>query len=423
MSVQEKKVFISYSHADKKLVVPFVQDLQSNGINAYIDIREKPSEDKYSLEVGLSEGLATCSVLIAFISRDYLKSLWCKGELREFIFLHGRKIEQPKLHDFYGRNPTYLFYEKVNRLPKIPALLILLDNTITAKEISDAVSPEDKMEDTNNRIMAYRRDFSKSEQEYGLNYIRNRGIDASHYIKKISQINMNLKNNSEMLVKVLEWISNIHFPPESSSTRSTQHFDVNEYWEQICNYYPHSDFLKSMNIDLILNDLKISLPFSSETQQRIDKSSTDGIVTLLENIAQGDNCTKMFDRESAEKYSPHNSLIHLLPKITNDKNMPLESIRKTVGRQKLRPRILEDDPLKILVSKARQSDILRQLQYSYYRFVDKNFQNRYVDIATIAGLFIGIDTRFEMLDDMQIVKQLIVEPLSKCEDIRSLFPW
>jgi hypothetical protein len=192
------KVFVSYSRDDKDIVYPIIAHLLLSKLPIYIDILNEPAGDNDELAIGLSEGLTICQVLIAFISRSYLNSKWCRAELREFIYLHGKKVLQDDIDLFKENPPSYQFYNVASDLPQIPAIIVQLERSISTFEISEAVAPEDKMNDTIQRILAFRGDEDPLKNKKAMEYIRDRGIDASHYIDGIDNITVS-KGRKDLL--------------------------------------------------------------------------------------------------------------------------------------------------------------------------------------------------------------------------------
>ena len=113
-----------------------------NNTPIYFDIVDRPIIDKHSLEVGLSDGLSNCQFLISFVSTNYLDSIWCRGELREFIFLHGKKLSNPEIEYLRKNNSLSILstdHQTHFELPKVPVIIVLLENKIVEGKFSKPV--------------------------------------------------------------------------------------------------------------------------------------------------------------------------------------------------------------------------------------------------------------------------------------------
>jgi len=96
--------------------------------------------------------------------------------------------------------------------------------------------------------------------------------------------------------------------------------------------------------------------------------------------------------------------------------------RRVVAMQHLRPIVKEGHPFDILVRDALRREMLRPLQYSYYTILETTRRNPLFDVTAIASLFVNIDVWFEVINDIETLRELIVEPLAEYRDIRTLFP-
>ena len=103
------KVFLSYQHESKPLVLEFQNKLKEYGIEGWIDVIDiAPGE---SLIERISEGISNeTSAVIAFISRKALDSKWVNEELRQ---AKTREIEEEN----FILIPILLGNLRVNELP------------------------------------------------------------------------------------------------------------------------------------------------------------------------------------------------------------------------------------------------------------------------------------------------------------------
>lgn len=73
------KLFISYSHNDQRDVEELVRYLQRGGHEAWFDHHLRPGQ---RWETVLKEQVTSCGAFVYVVSRDSLKSEWCKREYR-----------------------------------------------------------------------------------------------------------------------------------------------------------------------------------------------------------------------------------------------------------------------------------------------------------------------------------------------------
>lgn len=420
------RVFISYRRTDGELVNPTIQALRDWGIPVYVDVTDNPAGDAHSLEVGLSEGLATSSMLLAFVSREYLRSRWCRGELREFIFLHGAKVENPEQQTAYGRNPSYKFYNRSIPLPRIPVLLVLLDASVSLKDVAEEVSPEDRMADFNYRVMAYRADTEPSRRIFCLDYVRRRGIDASNYVEDIQAYDGSVAQAEEIAAAVAGWFSTASPRRIEEMEESAKPEGVASLWARMCSEYAFSEFARTVDPLAVVDGVNPGPLATDDLRARICRYSDELLISLFADIRAGQRSATYFDRRAAEGFSPLPSYFHLLPKVPEDPyavRRLLELVQRVMSREQLRPRLLQSHPLSLLVNLARQRELLRPLQYSYYAALENSGHNSSVYAAAVAGLFVNIDIWFKVIHKMETLHELIVEPLNELRDIRSLFRW
>jgi hypothetical protein len=77
-----RPIFLSYCHDDQKLATFLLRNFEARGIWAWsMDETLKPGDDSYSEIV---KGLGEARVLVSVITKNYLNSTFCKGELFSF---------------------------------------------------------------------------------------------------------------------------------------------------------------------------------------------------------------------------------------------------------------------------------------------------------------------------------------------------
>ena len=84
--VNRKKIFISYQHKSKDIVSEIVKRLKQENLEVWIDNGEIKVADKISEEI--QKGILSSSIVLCFISKEYLKSEMCKNE---FTYSHNQK--------------------------------------------------------------------------------------------------------------------------------------------------------------------------------------------------------------------------------------------------------------------------------------------------------------------------------------------
>ena len=82
------KVFISYSHADKRLARRIAKRLEQNGYDIWLDEKEILAGDPLSQSI--SEAVTTAQVVIFVVSANAVRSKWLKFELNQAT---GRMVQ------------------------------------------------------------------------------------------------------------------------------------------------------------------------------------------------------------------------------------------------------------------------------------------------------------------------------------------
>jgi hypothetical protein len=117
-------VFLSYSSTDKDVVNKIAEYLKSKNINVWLDSENIHAGD--SIPSKISEGLNECDAIVLIISKEYLKSPWCKAEYESILVDEIEKglprvipvlienVELPKLLN--AKRSVYLSYHYSNNL-------------------------------------------------------------------------------------------------------------------------------------------------------------------------------------------------------------------------------------------------------------------------------------------------------------------
>lgn len=199
----------------------------------------------------------------------------------------------------------------------------------------------------------------------------------------------------------------------------------NIFWKQ----YTPKTVAKEINIQTVLEHFSPPVALSNKVRKLVNIYSEDVLISLFSGIACGETLMDISDQQQFfARYQPF--LKRNLNRLHQEYGKNLEEFKKEAKLLKkiaeqfdmLRPLILKGPPPTILVDIVKQCDMLRPLQYSYYKYVIQESHNILVDVAVIACLLINIDLWFEVLQNTNNFRELIIEPLSKGQDIRSLLP-
>ena len=121
----KKKVFISYSHKDKEIVVPIVMELNSCGINVFIDFLCIDYGE--NILAKYSQGMKESDLCVLFLSKAYSTSFHAKHELTmafNDVITQGKKMIPIKLDNIeldeiiYGLN-GYKYYTYNNDIKEV----------------------------------------------------------------------------------------------------------------------------------------------------------------------------------------------------------------------------------------------------------------------------------------------------------------
>jgi hypothetical protein len=91
-----KDIFISYGREDgvKEFVKQLKTDLEANGVSVWLDT-DIPAGCDFHVEIGVA--LKSCCALIPVLTKKYVHSRYCKGEL--YVAYDERKIILPVVYE------------------------------------------------------------------------------------------------------------------------------------------------------------------------------------------------------------------------------------------------------------------------------------------------------------------------------------
>ncbi|MFX1535730.1 MAG: toll/interleukin-1 receptor domain-containing protein [Promethearchaeota archaeon] len=364
MKTSSWDVFISYSHKDSKMVIPFANHIskvcKKNNISVYFDRTARPTEDRDGLSMGLSEGLATCNVFIFCLTQNYFESAWCNDE---FIAFYKRMRHKGITDSTMEKGASSLLL--------IP---VLIDSTY------------------------------KSEITSNLAFIQLMLFEKFGTMKAFDQLpiskaffRMNKMNFRELADHVAEYIlSNI------KKKITDELIEPATLWKALWQLYQHSTIGEKIDVEKLLEMFNPPTKFSRNMRNTISEYSDRDMITLYEAIAKSSSYYKSFDRYYA-------------------KAQDLEGVSSTnMGLQLFSH---EGSPIAALVGLVRNRSMLSVLQYSYYAYIQDEGRDKLVDVAAIAGLAMNIHSWHEMISDIDDIKELVVDPLSKGKDIGRILSW
>ena len=76
-----KDIFISYGREDgvREFAKKLKRDLEANGVSVWLDVDDIPTGSDFHIEIGVA--LRSCRALIPILTKKYVHSRYCKGEL------------------------------------------------------------------------------------------------------------------------------------------------------------------------------------------------------------------------------------------------------------------------------------------------------------------------------------------------------
>ena len=98
MAVQRAKdVFISYGREEgvREFVKQLKVDLEANGVSVWLDADDIPTGSDFHIEIGVA--LKSCRALIPVLTKKYVQSRYCKGEL--YVANGENKVLLPVIYE------------------------------------------------------------------------------------------------------------------------------------------------------------------------------------------------------------------------------------------------------------------------------------------------------------------------------------
>ena len=92
-----KDVFISYGREDgvREFAKKLKSDLEENGVSVWLDVDDIPTGSDFHVEIGVA--LKSCRALVAILTRKYVHSRYCKGEL--YVANSQEKVLLPVIYE------------------------------------------------------------------------------------------------------------------------------------------------------------------------------------------------------------------------------------------------------------------------------------------------------------------------------------
>lgn len=134
--IDNRKIFISYSHKDKETVIPFIEKLTSIGLSIWIDQVEIDFGE--NLTEIIQDAMKNCEMALLFLSQHTKNALYQKHELTTIfndVINNTKKFIPIKLDDInlndvlYGlNNYLYVDYSSEYDVNKLISMLIYDSN-------------------------------------------------------------------------------------------------------------------------------------------------------------------------------------------------------------------------------------------------------------------------------------------------------
>ena len=92
-----KDIFISYGREEgvREFVRKLKVDLEANGVSVWLDVDGIPTGSDFHKEIGVA--LKSCRALIPVLTRKYVQSRYCKGEL--YVANSQKKVLLPVIYE------------------------------------------------------------------------------------------------------------------------------------------------------------------------------------------------------------------------------------------------------------------------------------------------------------------------------------
>ncbi len=95
--VKVKDIFISYGREEgvREFVRQLKADLEANGVSVWLDADDIPTGSDFHVEIGVA--LKSCRALIPVLTKKYVNSRYCKGEL--YVANGEKKVLLPVVYE------------------------------------------------------------------------------------------------------------------------------------------------------------------------------------------------------------------------------------------------------------------------------------------------------------------------------------
>lgn len=93
----KKDIFISYGREDgvREFARKLKGDLEANGLSVWLDVDDIPTGSDFHVEIGVA--LRSCRALIPILTKKYVHSRYCKGEL--YVANSQEKVLLPVIYE------------------------------------------------------------------------------------------------------------------------------------------------------------------------------------------------------------------------------------------------------------------------------------------------------------------------------------
>ena len=97
MAAMAKELFISYGREEgvREFAKKLKSDLEENGVSVWLDVDDIPTGSDFHVEIGVA--LKSCRALVAILTRKYVHSRYCKGEL--YVANSQEKVLLPVIYE------------------------------------------------------------------------------------------------------------------------------------------------------------------------------------------------------------------------------------------------------------------------------------------------------------------------------------
>ena len=97
MAERSKDIFMSYGREDgvREFARELKTDLERNGVSVWLDVDDIPTGSDFHVEIGVA--LNSCRALVSILTKKYVHSRYCKGEL--YVANSREKILLPVIYE------------------------------------------------------------------------------------------------------------------------------------------------------------------------------------------------------------------------------------------------------------------------------------------------------------------------------------